>query len=236
MTTDNQLAVIDQQAITPEQFQRSMNDAVAKAKTLADIVESQKLYNMIGGGKHLRVEAWQTIAVGYGLTPGIAEATILYDNEGIEIGAKAKSVIYDAAGTIRGGAEAYCMRSEPNWKTKPVHQLLSMAGTRAVSKALRLLLAWVVVLAGYEPTPAEEMSNDNGKTVEAPKPRQRQTQQPKTLAMSLEDLQDWVAAQGMDWETFVEELKVGTWEEFTAMGGTPAAAKARWDHEQEKKK
>ena len=39
----------------------------------------------------------------------------------------------------------------------PQHQLRSMAQTRAAAKALRLLLSWIVVLEGYNPTPAEEM-------------------------------------------------------------------------------
>jgi len=34
-----------------------------------------------------------------------------------------------------------------------------MAQTRACAKALRNVLAWVVVLAGYAPTPAEEMDS-----------------------------------------------------------------------------
>jgi hypothetical protein len=37
-----------------------------------------------------------------------------------------------------------------------------MAQTRAGSKALRNALAWVVVLAGYKPTPAEEMAEHAG--------------------------------------------------------------------------
>ena len=32
-----------------------------------------------------------------------------------------------------------------------------MAGTRASAKALRLMLSWVVEIAGYEPTPSEEI-------------------------------------------------------------------------------
>jgi hypothetical protein len=39
----------------------------------------------------------------------------------------------------------------------PSFQLRSMAQTRAAAKALRNALAWVVVLAGYRPTPAEEL-------------------------------------------------------------------------------
>ena len=51
------------------------------------------------------------------------------------------------------------MYDEKNWKGKPWFQLASMAQTRAGAKALRNLLARVVVLAGYNPTPAEEMDD-----------------------------------------------------------------------------
>lgn len=40
---------------------------------------------------------------------------------------------------------------------KPLFQLRSMAQTRASSKVLSLVFKWVVVLAGYNPTPAEEV-------------------------------------------------------------------------------
>jgi len=39
----------------------------------------------------------------------------------------------------------------------PLFQLRSMAQTRACAKAFRNVFSWVVVLAGYRPTPAEEM-------------------------------------------------------------------------------
>ncbi|MEN6474380.1 MAG: hypothetical protein ABFD81_10225 [Syntrophaceae bacterium] len=42
----------------------------------------------------------------------------------------------------------------------PLFQLRSMAQTRACAKALRNVLAWVVVLAGYKPTVAEELDGD----------------------------------------------------------------------------
>ena len=48
------------------------------------------------------------------------------------------------------------MRDEPNWRDKPDYALRSMSQTRATSKALRLPLGFVVALAGYEVTPAEE--------------------------------------------------------------------------------
>jgi hypothetical protein len=43
---------------------------------------------------------------------------------------------------------------------KPLFQLRSMAQTRAQVKALRSIFAWVVVLAGYQPTPAEELTGN----------------------------------------------------------------------------
>jgi hypothetical protein len=43
-------------------------------------------------------------------------------------------------------------------KSKPLFQLRSMAQTRAEAKALKQVFSWVVVLAGYKPTPAEEMT------------------------------------------------------------------------------
>ena len=46
----------------------------------------------------------------------------------------------------------------------PLFQLRSMAQTRACAKALRNVLAWVVVLAGYRPTPAEELDYDRERT------------------------------------------------------------------------
>jgi hypothetical protein len=53
-----------------------------------------------------------------------------------------------------------CSSTESNWANKPEFQLMSMAQTRAAGKVLRLLLGWIVTLAGYEPTPAEEMIDE----------------------------------------------------------------------------
>lgn len=61
------------------------------------------------------------------------------------------------------------MQDEPNWRGKPLFQLKSMAQTRACAKALRNVLAWVVVLAGYAPTPSEEMTHAERIPTEAKK-------------------------------------------------------------------
>lgn len=48
----------------------------------------------------------------------------------------------------------------------PLFQLRSMAQTRACGKALRNVLAWVVVLAGFKPSVAEEMVGDENANTE----------------------------------------------------------------------
>jgi len=152
--------------LTPAEFSQGLADAQVKAKSLTEIVEAQKLFTMISGRKHLRVEAWQTIGMGYGLTAAVHTTEILYQDN-VEVGAKAGVLVYDRQGVVRGGAEAYCMCNEGDWGSRNSNQRISMAGTRATSKALRLLLSWVVVLAGYEPTPAEEMTSDIKRDVQA---------------------------------------------------------------------
>ena len=149
--------------MSPAEFDDAVDAAKAKAKTFVDIVEQQELFTMIGPSKHLNHEAWETIAAGYGLTAAVDSTTYHWkkdsdeDNGNELFMVEAHAVVLDRDGTIRGGAVASCGRDEPNWATKPIHQVASMAGTRASAKALRLMLSWVVEIAGYEPTPSEEM-------------------------------------------------------------------------------
>lgn len=158
MTTDTDIVVAEQAGMTlagdPDQI---IADASRAAKALSAMVESQGLARAFGKGqrKHLQFEAWQTIGQFYGVTSGVEEGSVqaLPEPGGYRVYAYALR-----RGVRIGGAWASCSREEPNWRDKPDFQVLSMAQTRAMSKALRSVLAHVAVLAGYEPTPAEEMT------------------------------------------------------------------------------
>ncbi len=52
------------------------------------------------------------------------------------------------------------MKTEKRWGTAEEFAIKSMAQTRASAKALRNAFGWVAELAGFESTPAEEMSYD----------------------------------------------------------------------------
>ncbi len=125
------------------------------SKALMDVVSKKKKPVIINKETYLEYEDWQTVGQFYGYSVKTGDA-IPIEVDGVR-GAKAKAELLDKNGCVVSGAEAYCMKDETNWKNKPWFMLASMAQTRAGAKAFRNRLAWVVVLAGFKPTPAEEM-------------------------------------------------------------------------------
>ena len=128
----------------------------AAAKQLQKIVSSREKKLLLGGKQYLFFEDWQTIGKFYGVTVKTVHTEELREGDEL-IGFLAQAVAV-ANGIEVSGADAECTYDEDNWHGKPRYQLRSMAQTRACSKALRNCLGWVAVLAGYEATPAEEMS------------------------------------------------------------------------------
>ena len=143
-----------------------LQEAQRAALALQRVVAGKRKPVIFKGEQYLEFEDWQTVGKFYGLCARTFQA------EPVEIfgvkGAKARAEVVDLrTGQVVGGAEAYCMRDEENWAAKPWFQLASMAQTRAGAKALRNVLAWVVVLAGYRPTPAEELPPSPAQAVKA---------------------------------------------------------------------
>ena len=153
-----ELATQEQQGLSTQGFDQAIGMAHKKAETLKRIVEDQKLYVDIGPSRHLRVEAWQTMATAYKLAVRTDDGTkLIYEGAKI-VGVEAKATVIDIeTGIIVGGATSYCFQNEQGKEGQAVAQLAGMAQTRASARALKQNLSWVVVLAGYSPTPAEEM-------------------------------------------------------------------------------
>jgi hypothetical protein len=152
-------AMIVPEAQSLDKPQRDTEFAKVAADFLVDIIKKNNWSRKLGGqSEHIQYEGWQTAGKYYGYS------VKTHDAEYIELGGtwgfKAKAtVINENTGIEIGSAEAYCMSDENNWRSKPKFQLASMAQTRAGSKALRQILGFVVALAGYNPTPAEEMED-----------------------------------------------------------------------------
>lgn len=128
--------------------------AKERATAVAEIIKERKLYTSIGGRDHVQVEGWTTLGAQYGLTGRITGVNA-FDAGGWEAQA---DIVNITTGAVVCSASAECgTKGDDNWIGRASFQQRSMAQTRAISKAFRLCLSWVMVLGGYEATPAEEM-------------------------------------------------------------------------------
>lgn len=157
-------------------------EAQSAAKALKTVLDAKPKKVMMNGEQYLEFEDWQTVGKFYGVTVKVASTT--YVEFGGVKGFESRAEVLDKTGLSISAAESMCLNDEPKWSTRakyewksingqrvkeqvgeeavPMFQLRSMAQTRACAKALRNVLAWVVVLAGYKPTPAEEMTGNEG--------------------------------------------------------------------------
>jgi len=138
----------------PEQV---LAEAQRAARALKDVVAKKAKPVLMKGEQYLEFEDWQTVGRFYGITSRTVWSRPVMVGEATGWEARAEAIDV-RTGQVLSSAEAMCLNDEPNWKGKPSFQLRSMAQTRACAKTLRNLLAWVVVLAGYRPTPAEEIA------------------------------------------------------------------------------
>lgn len=138
--------------------------ATATADALKSVLKSRGLVQSISGKEHVKVEGWSLLGSMLGVT-GVVVWT-----RPVEGGWEARVEARTLDGRVIGAAEAECLRSERMWKQRDDYALRSMAQTRAMSKALRGPLGFVVHLAGYEATPAEEIPVPEAAQVVVAKP------------------------------------------------------------------
>jgi hypothetical protein len=162
-----------------------ISKATRLAEALSKVLRDQKLTANIQGKEHVLVEGWTLLGTMLGVFPVLEWTRPLPD------GWEARVVARTMSGQAVGAAEAECLRSERSWKTRDDYALRSMAQTRATSKALRQPLGFVVTLAGFEATPAEEMPSDQGQTGQ---PEHREGPKPLSAPKSWAKLTEMVAA------------------------------------------
>lgn len=181
---------------TPQEI---IEKATAVANALKPILAAQQMTTRIGNKDHVQIEGWQTLGALLKVTPVCAstrriepkvaftvkgkkkrwgkvdgrrqvveEFDYAYEVEGHSWEATVEARTLD--GAVIGRADAMCSREEDKWKDDDDFALLSMAQTRASSKALASVLRFIVTLAGYSGTPAEEMAGRGGDQGESTAP------------------------------------------------------------------
>lgn len=163
-----------------------IEQASRAADALKGVIMKQKLTQRIQGRDHVLVEGWTTLGSMLGVVPVLAWSrrvepqteyvvtvkdrngrTSTYTVKGYDWEARVEARTLD--GRIVGAAESLCSRAESTWAKRDDYALRSMAATRATSKALRGPLGFVITLAGFAATPAEEMPRESEA---APRPQQ----------------------------------------------------------------
>lgn len=127
---------------------------VLVANELRRIITEQKLSVPVQGKEHVTVEGWQTLGLLCSITAVVTD-TVPVDG-GFMATVEARRV---TDGMVVGRAQALCTNDEKRgpWKNADRYALLSMAQTRATSKALKQAVGPLMKLAGYQTTPLEEM-------------------------------------------------------------------------------
>ncbi len=154
----------------PEEF---VAGYVRISDTLSRVVKDKKLFKTIQGKDHVLVEGWTLLGSMLGVFPVTVWSKPVSDVDGTQIGWEARVEARTRDGGIVGAAEAECLRSESTWAKRDDYALRSMAQTRATSKALRQPLGFVMTLAGFNATPAEEIPAETAPKVISKSQRDR---------------------------------------------------------------
>ena len=143
------------------------------ANTLAPLVRDQGL--TVKGlnrsnkeAEYVTVEGWEVLGTFLGIVPVTTTIADIKNNKDRIVGYRARATLYQnpiiendeiVGGTVIARAEAQANR---DGFQKDLFAIESMAQTRALGKAYRMGLGWVMKMAGFEGTFAEDMPKFKG--------------------------------------------------------------------------
>jgi len=125
------------------------------ANILKELVVDNKLYTQIKGRNYVNVEGWQIAGAFTGIFPVVEVVENL--SQGTNYKYRAEVSLRDSTGNKVGYGVAICTNKEPGKSLFDEYAVCSMAQTRAIGKAFRMKIGWLLKVAGYETTPTEEM-------------------------------------------------------------------------------
>jgi hypothetical protein len=145
-----------------------VNVAINVANTLAPLVRNQGL--VVKGlnkanknAEYVTVEGWEVLGTFLGIVPVTTIIGEIKSKQGVVVGYRARATLYQnpiiendeiVGGTVIARAEA---EADKSGFQKDKFAIASMAQTRALGKAYRMRLSWIMKIAGFEPTFAEDM-------------------------------------------------------------------------------
>lgn len=135
----------------------SPNQILEFATSLRDMIIQNKLFTNIKGKNYVNVEGWQIAGAFTGTFPVVEKVEQIQTTRPGEYKYRAEVSLRDKDGNQVGYGVAICSNKEAGKGGFDEYAVASMAQTRAVGKAFRMKIGWLLKVAGYETTPAEEM-------------------------------------------------------------------------------
>lgn len=132
-------------------FKDKINVATEVATTLNEVIKTQGLSVNIQGNEYITAEGWNCL----GTMLGTYAQTEYVEPIKMPKGYKARVSIKQGDNVL---ATAEAIATYGGFQKTP-QAVYSMSQTRAMGKAYRMCFSWIVKLAGYQPTPAEEMEH-----------------------------------------------------------------------------
>ena len=130
-------------------------DVISFAGELKKLIIENRLFTNIKGKNYVNVEGWQIAGAFTGLYPIVESVENISEPPMVKY--RAEVSLRDKEGNKVGYGVAICSNREAGKTGFDEYAVASMAQTRAVGKAFRLKIGWLLKVAGYETTPAEEM-------------------------------------------------------------------------------
>jgi hypothetical protein len=144
------------------------------ANCLSELVRSQGL--VVTGlnrsnkdAEYVTVEGWEVLGTMLGIVPVTTIIEEIKNDKDRIVGYKARATLYQnpiikddeiVGGTVIARAEA---TADKSGFQKDLFAIASMSQTRALGKAYRMGLSWIMKMAGFEGTFAEDMPKYRGK-------------------------------------------------------------------------
>ena len=181
-TDDQELVVVEQPTSLPDYailnpeipMGAKVGVATNVANTLAPLVREQGLTvkglnRSNAEAEYVTVEGWEVLGTFLGIVPVTTIIREVKNDKDRIVGYVARATLYQnpiiendeiVGGTVIARAEAQADRSGFQ---KDLFAIASMAQTRALGKAYRMGLSWIMKMAGFEGTFAEDMPKYRGK-------------------------------------------------------------------------
>lgn len=190
MAKEKELAIKESYSID------KISEVTEMAKVLSAHLKKNKLSMQILGKDYVMVEGWTFAGQLLGFYHKVVDVTEISVGKWMATA----QVISRKDDKVVSIGYAICSKSEGKKSSFDEYAILSMAQTRAIGKAYRNLIGWVVKMAGYESTPMEEVDEVRGVVKEPAKPASKFDEMMKKL--------DRVKKDQLD--IFLEKIKAST--------------------------